>query len=208
MNDIDKYMIPLDSIRSADAWDITGMIFLALLIGMLAALIVAVILDWSIDRSDPATRIAAPVTAIITTVIACYLMFGAGLAKSIDTSKIDDEYGIIVTSMKSTDDHDNAVETHSVSYLHDGTLVNGTLIVKDGAAGLFAGKGDKLTPVKPRSIDDASASSTTSKTTDSHANASKPSKSARSRAGCYAKSYNKDGSIRELAGDCPATATH
>jgi hypothetical protein len=40
MSGIDKYMIPLDSIRSADAWVITAMIFLALVIGAFAALIV------------------------------------------------------------------------------------------------------------------------------------------------------------------------
>lgn len=203
MSDIDKYMIPLDSIRSADAGGITGMIFVALLIGGLAALIVAGILDWFIEWSDPATRIAAPPTMIITTVIACCLMFGAGLEKSIDTSKINDEYGITVTSMKRTDNQDG-LESYHVSYLHDGAMVNGTLIVKDDKVAMLAGKGDKLTPVKPRSVDDANASPTTSKTTGT----SKPRQTTRSRSGCYAKSYNKDGSIRELAGDCPATAAH
>lgn len=81
MSDIDKYMIPLGSIQSVDALGITGMIFVALLIGGLAALIVAVILDWFIEWSDAATRIAAPPTMIITTVIACCLMFGGRFGK-------------------------------------------------------------------------------------------------------------------------------
>jgi hypothetical protein len=204
MNDIDKYMIPLDSIRSVSVGGVMVMIFLALVIGAFAALIVGGV---TCNQSDAVAYIAATPTAIITMALACCLMAHTGFEKSIDTSKINDEYGITVTSIKRTDNQDG-METHRVSYLHDGALVNGTMLIKDGKVGLFAGKGDKLTPVKPKSVADASAAPTTSKATDSHANASKPNKSARSRGGCYAKSYNNDGSIRELAGDCPATVAY
>ena len=163
MNDIDKYMIPLDSIRSVNAGCIIGMIFVALVGGVLAALIVANIVDFFIARSDTATRIAALLTLILVTVIVFCLMTHAGLDKRFDTSKINNEYGITVASMDHTYKLDG-IETHRISYLHDGALVNGTLIVKDDKVVLLAGKGDKLTPVKPRS---ASATPTTSKTTDS-----------------------------------------
>ena len=167
MKDIDKYMIPLDSIRSVDAGRITGTIFVALIVGLLTALIVANIVDRFIARSYTATLIAALPTVIITTVIVFCLMAQAGLDKGFDTSKINNEYGITVTSMKQIDNQDG-LETKRISYLHDGALVNGTLIVKDDKVVLLAGKGDKLTPVKPRS---ASATPTTSKTTGSNSHA-------------------------------------
>jgi hypothetical protein len=42
------------------------------------------------------------------------------------------------------------MESAAVGYYRDGGLVNGTLIIKDGKAGLFADTGDKLNPVKPK----------------------------------------------------------
>jgi hypothetical protein len=195
MNGIDKYMIPLDSIQSAMACDIVGIIMAALSMGMLASF-TAAFLTLVISNSEDAAAKVLGIVMIVTTVIAFCWTIGYG--KSIDTSKINDEYGITVTSMSRPDNQDNAIESRHVSYLHDGAMVNGTLIVKDDKVALLAGKGDKLTPVKPKSVDDANDSPTTPKATDT----SKPSETTHSRAGCYAKSYNKDGSIRELSGDC------
>jgi hypothetical protein len=169
MNGIDKHMIPLDSIRSVSVGGIMAIIVLALAIGVFVALIVRVaVFATTVRPHAGATATTAAVTAaIITAAIAYCLMAHTGLEKNFDTSKINNEYGITVTSMEYTDKQDG-IETHRVSYLHDGALVNGTMLIKDGKVGLFAGKGDKLTPVKPRS---ASATPTTSKTTgsDSHA---------------------------------------
>jgi hypothetical protein len=167
MKEIDKYMIPLDSILSADAGCITAMIFVAVVIGGLAAIIVAGIVYGVIYRvKDVVITTTAVTAAIITAAIAYCLMAHVGLDKSIDTSKINNEYGITVTSMDYAYKQDG-IETHRMSYLRDGDLVNGTMLIKDGKVGLFAGKGDKLTPVKPKSVADTSAAPTTSKTTDS-----------------------------------------
>lgn len=54
MNGIDKYMIPLDSIRSTVVGGIMAMILLALFMGLGAALIVVGIVSNLLDRSEAA----------------------------------------------------------------------------------------------------------------------------------------------------------
>ena len=201
MNGIDKYMIPLDNIQSTHAYDIMLAILLTLFIGLGTALFADEVASIFLGHADLAVAVTV---GTIMTVLTCCWTFQGGYIKSIDTPKINDEYGITVTSMGAAVDEQGGIESHRLSYLHDGAMINGTLIVKDNAASLFAGTGDKRTPVKPRSVDNASASPTTTNTTEP----SKPRQTTRSRTGCYVKSYNEDGSIKELAGDCPAAPTH
>lgn len=54
----------------------------------------------------------------------------------------------------------------------------------------------------------ADGTSTTLEPVKSHKNTGKSRKSINKRAGCYVKSYNADGSVKELAGDCGVGANH
>ena len=148
MDGIDKYMIPLDSIRSIHAYDLMALASVVLLLCVLATGIVLIVIPGGL-KQDAAIGVFCIIMAIITMSIACGWVVQSGCPKSIDTSKINDEYGITVTSMYDDVDKQGGIESHRLSYLHDGALVDGTLIVEDNKAGLFAGTGDKLTPVKP-----------------------------------------------------------
>jgi hypothetical protein len=204
MHDINKYMIPADNIRSVGFIGIVAGILIALLIALGTAM-VAKSVDSILHGHGKAITAVAVTAGIITFFVACYWVFQSSWPKSIDIPKINDEYGITVTSMDDYNSVDGGIESRRLSYLHDGAMINGMLIVKDNKAGLFAGTGDRLTPVKPQT---ASAATTPSKSADVRRNASKPRQSTRSLTGCYVKSYNEDGSIKELAGDCPAASTH
>lgn len=149
MNDIDKYMIPLDNIRSVGSSGVAMGILFALILGLATALVAALVASICLEHDKDIMAVAVTV-GIIGIAVAGYCLVRSGDLKSIDIPKVNDEYGITVTSMDDEGTEQGGIGSHRLSYLHDGAIINGTLISKDDKVGLFAGTGDKLTPVKPR----------------------------------------------------------
>jgi hypothetical protein len=158
--------------------------------------------------------------ALFSAVIVIPLLLASGGSRDVAVSDLNTTYGITML----TDDHGHRTDTeksksgeiialpggidtdasfdlrgdqrYDIAYVKRGAheVSKGMLISHDNRFGIIENNADgTATPLKP---------------VKSHKNTGKSRKSINKRARCYVKSYNTDGSVKELAGDCGVGANH